>query len=71
MDQLTKIRSNPAIDLDDFINKLIKENEHFKNVIESLKIEIKTQRKEISALREERQIILGKDREIHNFEWEE
>jgi predicted RNase H-like nuclease (RuvC/YqgF family) len=70
MDQLTETKSNPSIDLDDFINKLIKENEHFKNIIESLRSEIKIQRKEIAALREERRIILGQDREIHNFEWE-
>lgn len=42
------------IDMDDYVN-------HLHNTIESLKLEIKTQRKEIAALREERKMILNND----------
>lgn len=41
------------MDIDDYINNLVRDNEHFKNVIESLKNEVKTQRLEIIALRED------------------
>lgn len=50
------------MDIDDYINNLIKDNEHFKNVIESLKKEIKTQRIEIALLREERKLLFNNDR---------
>lgn len=50
------------MDIDDYINSLIKENESLKNLISSLKTEIKTQRKEIAALREERRTILDADK---------
>lgn len=50
------------MDIDDYINNLIKDNEHFKNVIESLKKEIKTQRIEIALLREERKSLFNNDR---------
>ena len=49
------------MDADDYINSLIKENENFKNIIDSLKLEIKTQRKEIAILREEQRTILNSD----------
>ena len=42
------------MDIDDYINSLIKENENLKNLVKSLKLEIKTQRKEIAALKDER-----------------
>jgi cell division septum initiation protein DivIVA len=50
------------MDMDDYINLLIKENETLKNTIESLKKEIRTQRKEVAALREERSSIINHDK---------
>lgn len=47
------------MDIDDYINGLVRDNEHFKNVIESLK-------KEIALLREERRTILDKDKGPNN-----
>ena len=55
------------MDIDDYINSLIKDNENLKNTVESLKNEIKTQRKEITALREERRIFL--DKGPNNITW--
>ena len=52
----------PELDLDDYINGLHKEIESLKNIVASLKIEIKTQRKEIALLREERKVILDSDK---------
>lgn len=49
------------MDIDDYINSLIKDNENLKNTLESLKNEIRTQRKEIALLREERRTILNND----------
>ena len=43
------------------IDSLIKENNDLKNIIDSLKLEIRTQRKEIASLREERRTILDND----------
>jgi uncharacterized coiled-coil protein SlyX len=54
-------KKDPFFDIDTYINTLEKTIEHQKNIIESLKIEIRTQRKEIGALREERRLILDKD----------
>lgn len=59
------------MDIDDYINSLIKDNEHLKNTVESLKEEIKTQRKEIAVLREERRIILNNDKGPNNISWKE
>jgi predicted nuclease with TOPRIM domain len=59
------------MDIDDYINSLIKDNENLKNTVESLKNEIKTQRKEITALREERKYILDKDKGPNNIIWKE
>lgn len=50
------------MDIDDYINSLIKDNENLKNIVESLKKEIRIQRKEIAALREERRSILDADK---------
>ena len=50
-----------TIDMDDYINKLIKEIEFLQQSNMSLKLEVKTQRKEIAALREERRILLNSD----------
>jgi hypothetical protein len=49
------------VDTDDYINKLLREIESLKNTVELLKIEIKTQRKEIEGLKEEKRIILNND----------
>jgi len=49
------------MDVDDYINSLIKENENLKNTVDSLKLEIRTQRKEIALLREERRTIIHND----------
>lgn len=59
------------MDIDDYINSLIKENEQLKNIIQSLKDEVRTQRKEIAALREERRLILGQDKGPNTIEWKE
>lgn len=50
------------MDIDDYINSIIKENEDLKNIVESLKNEVRTQRKEIAVLREERRTILDADK---------
>ena len=60
-----------SMDIDDYINNLVRDNEHFKNVIESLKSEVKTQRREIAALKEERRMILDKDKGTNNITWKE
>ncbi len=57
------------MDIDDYINSLIRENESLKNTVESLKLEVKTQRKEIAVLREERRLILDKDKGPNNLTW--
>ena len=49
------------MDIDDYINSLIKDNENLKNIIDSLKNEIKIQNKEIAGLREERRKIINDD----------
>ena len=57
------------MDIDDYINSLIRENENLKNTVESLKLEVRTQRKEIAILREERRLILDKDKGPNNLTW--
>lgn len=52
------------MDIDDYINSLIKDNENLKNTVESLK-------KEITALREERRLILDKDKGPNVITWKE
>ena len=59
------------MDIDDYINSLIKDNENLKNTVESLKTEIRTQRKEIAVLREERRFILDKDKGPNVITWKE
>lgn len=49
------------MDIDDYINSIIKENEKLKNILKSLKNEVKTQCKEIALLREERRTIINND----------
>ena len=60
-----------SMDIDDYINGLVRDNEHFKNVIESLKNEVKIQRQEISLLREERRLIIDKDKGPNIISWKE
>ncbi len=50
------------MDIDDYINSLIRENENLKSLIKSLKDEIRIQRKEIAVLRDERSIIFESER---------
>ena len=59
------------MDIDDYINSLVKENETLKNTVESLKLEVRTQRKEIAVLREERRLILDQDKGPNNVIWKE
>jgi predicted RNase H-like nuclease (RuvC/YqgF family) len=54
-------KSNPFFDIDTYINGLEKTIEQQKYTIESLKNEIRTQRKEIGCLREERRLLLDQD----------
>ena len=54
-------KSDPFFDIDTYINSLEKTIQQQKYMIESLKNEIRTQRKEIGALREERRLILDRD----------
>ena len=60
MKQLDK--KDPYFDIDSYINRLEKTIEQQKYMIESLKNEIKTQRKEIGGLREERRLLLNQDK---------
>ena len=53
-----------SMDIDDYINSLVKDNENLKNTVESLK-------KEIAALREERRIILNNDKGPNSITWKE
>jgi len=53
---------DPRFDIDTYINKLESTIQHQKYVIDSLKNEIRTQRKEIGALREERRHFLDDDK---------
>ncbi|NDC31038.1 MAG: hypothetical protein EBZ58_08925 [Bacteroidetes bacterium] len=54
-------KKDPFFDIDSYINHLEKTIEQQKHIIESLKNEIKIQRKEIAALREERRQLLNSD----------
>ncbi len=60
-----------SMDIDDYINSLVKQNENFKNIVESLKNEVRTQRQEIAVLREERRLILDKDKGPNVMVWKE
>ena len=63
MKQLDK--KDPFFDIDTYINSLEKTIEQQKYMIESLKNEIRTQRKEIGALREQSAYLLDKDKPPH------
>jgi uncharacterized coiled-coil protein SlyX len=54
-------KSNPFFDIDTYINRLEKTVEQQNYTIESLKNEIKIQRKEIGCLREQARYLLDKD----------
>jgi len=54
-------KSDPLFDVDSYINKLEQTIEFQQHAINSLKTEIRTQRKEIGALREERRRFLQDD----------
>jgi uncharacterized coiled-coil protein SlyX len=58
-------KSNPLFDMDTYINRLEKTIDHQNYTIESLKNEIRTQRKEIAALREQSAYLLDKDKPPH------
>ena len=53
---------DPRFDIDTYINKLESTIQHQKYIIDSLKNEIRTQRKEIGALREERRRFIDDDK---------
>jgi uncharacterized coiled-coil protein SlyX len=55
-------KKDPFFDIDTYINHLEKTIEQQKYTIESLKTEIRIQRKEIGALREERRLLLEQDK---------
>jgi uncharacterized coiled-coil protein SlyX len=55
-------KSNPFFDIDTYINGLEKTIEQQNYTIESLKNEIRTQRKEIGSLREEQRLLLNQDK---------
>jgi hypothetical protein len=54
-------KSDPYFDIYTYINRLEKTIQHQNYLIESLKNEIKMQRKEIGGLREERRALLNSD----------
>ena len=60
MKQLDK--KDPFFDIDTYINRLEKTIEQQNYTIDSLKNEIRTQRKEIGSLREERRLLLDQDK---------
>jgi hypothetical protein len=57
------------VDIDDYINSLTRENESLKNLVKSLKDEIRIQRKEIAVLRDERRAIFDTEKgpNLQNF----
>ena len=55
-------KSNPLFDMDTYINSLEKTIQQQKYMIESLKNEIRIQRKEIGSLREEQRLLLDSDK---------
>ena len=59
---MTINKFDPFFDIDSYINGLEKTIEQQKYMIESLKNEIRTQRKEIGSLREEQRLLLDQDK---------
>jgi hypothetical protein len=66
-------KSDPFFDIDTYINRIERTIESQNYLIESLKNEIKTQRKEIAVLREERRMFIDSDKApmIDHKLWEE
>ena len=58
---MTIQKFDPLFDVDSYINKLEQTIKFQQHLIDSLKTEIRTQRKEIGALREERRHFLQDD----------
>jgi hypothetical protein len=54
-------KSDPYFDIDTYINRLEKTIQHQNCLMESLKNEIRIQRKEIAGLREERKMLFNSD----------
>jgi peptidoglycan hydrolase CwlO-like protein len=65
---MLKNKKDPMFDMDNYINKLQRTIDFQQCLIDSLKNEIRTQRKEIGALREERRHFL-KDDQAPNFDY--
>jgi hypothetical protein len=57
------------VDIDDYINSLIRENQNLKSLVKSLKDEVRIQRKEIAALKDERRILFDAEKgpNLQNF----
>jgi uncharacterized coiled-coil protein SlyX len=55
-------KADPFFDIDTYINRLEKTIEQQNYTIDSLKNEIRIQRKEIGSLREERRLLLDQDK---------
>ena len=66
---MLKNKKDPMFDMDNYINKLQRTIDFQQCLIDSLKNEIRTQRKEIGALREERRRFL-KDDNPPNFDYD-
>lgn len=58
-------KKDPLFDIDTYINNLEKTIQQQNYTIESLKNEIRTQRKEIAALREQSAYLLDNDKPPH------
>lgn len=62
LDDCVMLGLRKEIDIDDYINILVQKVDSLENENKALKHEIKTQRKEIAGLREERRAILDNDK---------
>jgi len=61
LDDCVMLGLREGIDIDDYINMLQRKVDNLESINKSLKEEIKTQRKEIAILREERRMIIDND----------
>jgi cell division septum initiation protein DivIVA len=62
LDDCVMLGLRKEIDIDDYINILVRKVDSLESENKALKHEIKTQRKEIAGLREERRAILDNDK---------
>lgn len=62
LDDCIMLGLRKEIDIDDYINILVRKVDSLESENKALKHEIKTQRKEIAGLREERRAILDNDK---------